>query len=401
MSPHYRKLIAGAVVGLLLASTHPALAQSSAAEEANALNEEGKKLYKDEDYTAAAEKFRQAIAKSPEARFYFNLCVAHEKQGDFDKALEACDHVYGHDPSSELKAKTGERARDIRAKKKRRDEQAGDSAGTTASASGQSGQASSGAPGSGPGPGAGNGSSPSGYTNPSSGGWGTPPSSQGTATGRGGQGTGSPGTYMPGTYTPQITRRIEPGLDYLNGFGFELGSLGNKGIGGDNFKDRGVSVRLYYDRLVFPERKLGARTSIDIDALATGQDEIEGVTQQNLSIVDLGIGLFYHQKLMNSVYLTPHVGMLLSVQQPESLENEEGFLTAGGRFELAWQFLLAPRHVLTLTLPSIKGYLPVAGKANGIPAKYYDLDRGSASVTVSLGYTYRWRGAGFGTLILE
>jgi len=85
---------------------------------ADQLNEEGKTLYKNHDYPNAATKFRQAIQISPEARFYYNLCAALDLGGDGAGALAACNDVYAHGPSAELKSKTDDRVKQIRTRKK-------------------------------------------------------------------------------------------------------------------------------------------------------------------------------------------------------------------------------------------------------------------------------------------
>src|SRR5262245_27523097 len=96
----------------------PALAQNKKAE---ALNDEGKELYSDKkDFEGAAAKFRQAIAVSPDPRYYFNLCSALDRLELYDQAIEACDGVFAHKPRPELAQKTSAKAEDIRQKMKQR-----------------------------------------------------------------------------------------------------------------------------------------------------------------------------------------------------------------------------------------------------------------------------------------
>lgn len=90
---------------------------------ADALNEEGKKLYSRGEYAAAARKFAEAVTWSREARLYYNLCAALDKLGDYEEALRACAAVYTHEPSAELRRKTDEKVETIRARKKLRQEQ--------------------------------------------------------------------------------------------------------------------------------------------------------------------------------------------------------------------------------------------------------------------------------------
>ena len=44
-------------------------------------------------YAAAAQKFRQAIARAREPKYFFNLCVALTNEGQFSEAIEACNAV--------------------------------------------------------------------------------------------------------------------------------------------------------------------------------------------------------------------------------------------------------------------------------------------------------------------
>jgi hypothetical protein len=93
----------------------PAIVPTGPNPQAEALNDEGKDLFSNKkDYPAAADKFQQAIALSPDARYYYNLCAALDKLEQFDKAVEACDEVFKHDPRAELGQKAGKKSADIR-----------------------------------------------------------------------------------------------------------------------------------------------------------------------------------------------------------------------------------------------------------------------------------------------
>ena len=63
------------------------------AKEADALNEQGKKALVAGRYAEAVGKFREAIAFSPEPRFYLNLCMALYQQGKLGEAKQACEQV--------------------------------------------------------------------------------------------------------------------------------------------------------------------------------------------------------------------------------------------------------------------------------------------------------------------
>jgi hypothetical protein len=83
--------------------------------QAEALNDQGKTLFSDKkDYAAAADKFQQAIALQPDARYFYNLCYALEKLEQYDKAVQACDEVFSHSPPAGLGDKAGQKSAEIR-----------------------------------------------------------------------------------------------------------------------------------------------------------------------------------------------------------------------------------------------------------------------------------------------
>ena len=86
--------------------------------QAEAYNQEGKDLYKAKDFKGALAKFEAAVAVAPEARYYFNVCAAHDQLGNRDAALAACSEVLNRNPNEELKSKTEKRIEAIRAKQK-------------------------------------------------------------------------------------------------------------------------------------------------------------------------------------------------------------------------------------------------------------------------------------------
>src|SRR5690242_7385737 len=99
------RLTYGLVLAASLAAT-TARAQSQA-DIASKLNEEGKQLmFADPpNYKDAAEKFRQAVARVPEAKYFFNLCTALYQDGKFGEAMTACNSVDKNNPDDKLKQK--------------------------------------------------------------------------------------------------------------------------------------------------------------------------------------------------------------------------------------------------------------------------------------------------------
>ena len=69
------------------------------------LNEEGKELMYGGKYAEASAKFDQAAHRSPEPKYFFNLCTSLFQEGSFGKALTACNAVVNNNPTPEQRAK--------------------------------------------------------------------------------------------------------------------------------------------------------------------------------------------------------------------------------------------------------------------------------------------------------
>ena len=122
MARSARVLFAVVLVVLVCGANARAQSEPPAAEpdpRAEELNERGKTFYSEKhDYPRAAEMFRKAIAVSPDARYYYNLCAALEQLEQWREALDACDAVFRHNPRGELAQKTGLKAADIRERRR-------------------------------------------------------------------------------------------------------------------------------------------------------------------------------------------------------------------------------------------------------------------------------------------
>ena len=77
--------------------------------EAEALNESGKKKFRTADIAGALADFQQASNLSPDPRYAFNICLAHEALEEWDQALSACGQAQGMSPDGPLAQKIGER----------------------------------------------------------------------------------------------------------------------------------------------------------------------------------------------------------------------------------------------------------------------------------------------------
>lgn len=76
----------------------------SAADFAMAADQDGEAL-RDHDLDAARLKFREAVARDPQASYFYNLCAVDAALGKPDEAADACKAVLTHQPSAALEAK--------------------------------------------------------------------------------------------------------------------------------------------------------------------------------------------------------------------------------------------------------------------------------------------------------
>ena len=83
----------------VLAISGTAFAQSQA-DIAAKLNEEGKAFMYADKYPEASAKFRDAVARVPEAKYFYNLCASLYKEGKFGEALTACNQASNSDTAS-------------------------------------------------------------------------------------------------------------------------------------------------------------------------------------------------------------------------------------------------------------------------------------------------------------
>jgi len=77
--------------------------------QAEAANNEGKRLFRSAEIAAAKAQFQQAIAISSDPRFLFNLCLAHEALNEYDEAVSACQNVVDQNSEPRLTEKAQQR----------------------------------------------------------------------------------------------------------------------------------------------------------------------------------------------------------------------------------------------------------------------------------------------------
>jgi tetratricopeptide (TPR) repeat protein len=89
-------------------------AAETQAEIAEKTNQQGIDLMMSSKYAEAADKFRDAATRAPQAKYFFNLCTALYQQGVFGAALSACDAVSHNQPTRELQTKTDKLSQKIK-----------------------------------------------------------------------------------------------------------------------------------------------------------------------------------------------------------------------------------------------------------------------------------------------
>jgi hypothetical protein len=372
------------LIGMLAAAPAWAAPELSPNPRAEALNDEGKSLYSDrKDFAGAAEKFRQAIAVAPDARYYFNLCSAEAKLDHFDAALEACDEVYNHDPRPDLAEKTGKRTAEIHQRMRALRN------GTAVSVTPGGETGGSGGPPGGPS------WQPAGQA--------PPPPNPGGPGGPGGPappgGPGAPAGAAPGAETNvSATAEPDPGLNYRWSLGAELGILHNNSVGDAFFNRNGTDLKLHADFLISRRLAVGVQPYLDFSFVGGKPDDTG--KSRDLVIGDLGAAIYLHRKLWRSLWVTPLAGVHLSGLNPYGAGGGDSFATFGFRFEggLAWVFGRG-MHVVTFVPVSLNVYLPAA--VSNSTASLYGFDHTGTTWGITVGYTIRFQSGPFPGLMLE
>jgi tetratricopeptide (TPR) repeat protein len=73
---------------------------------ADTLNQEGVTAMNIKQYAVASTKFRDAVARDPDPKYFYNLCTSLYFEGKFGEALTACNVALRYDVPADLKAKT-------------------------------------------------------------------------------------------------------------------------------------------------------------------------------------------------------------------------------------------------------------------------------------------------------
>jgi len=350
------RLLARGSAALILFATSVALAQPAEPPpnpRAEALNDEGKKLYaENKDYGGAVQKFEAAIAIDPSPRYYFNLCAAYEKLEQFQKALDSCDQVFARGGRPELQQKAGKRAAAIRQRMKEQP------------------------PVQHPPP-----IDPNNPNNP------PPPPNNGNPGNPGNPYVPPPGSQPP----PAAEVAAESPESYRWALTFGAGPMANISVGDEDFGRGGFGLRIGADFLISSKARLGIEPYFQYGVIPGGTRDFNG--QRQLSILDIGAGIYWERRLFGKVYFRPLVGVQLGAMQPYNTSKGESFLTFGMRLEggLAW-LLGGGTHVITVSPLGFNVYLPSARQVAGdLTAAAYGFDEPGVTYAFTVSYSVRFK----------
>ena len=366
------RLSYGLAVALSLAGSY-AHAQSQA-EIAAKENDEGKELMFAGKYADASAKFQDAVARVPEAKYFFNLCTSRYQEGKFGEALTACNAVDKNGPSAELQAKTEKLTQRIK------DE---------AKAQGLDLQPEGGgaAPGDTP-------PDPNGDTPPPDGG--TPPPT---------------GTIPPTTTTPPpmavgrpptqgLFTAAPPDHHYTWTLGVDLYGGGGRIGQQDAYGSAATGIRFKGDYLINPSAKIGAEAWLAITHFGQGSMQASlPVAPDQLDIFDIGIGGYKHLCLagIQRLCLTPLVGVQLAMLAPGSQQTDpsstvSNYTSLGGRAQLSADFAFGTHyeHVLSAMFGVNVYSAVISADASAAAPADIGLDKGGAFAYLGVGYTYRF-----------
>ncbi len=317
-------------------------------DQAEALNQEGKALFKEEKFFEASKKFRRAIEINPSSRYYFNLCFALNILERYQDALVQCEQVRNHNPDPKLTQKTDGLIFELRKRVPASQQPLPPNNGN-------------------------GGFQPPSNPNPNTG-------------GNPGVGTNVSSGFQPPPGPAFVQQNAN--RDYKWSLGAELGYLRNLGLGenilGKNFGD-GLQLKVVSNFLFSSSSRFGSRGFLNIAALTASDTNV--ISDEPLTIIDLGGGLFYDIPIIRNLVVTPFAGVHVGFLQPDG-DAGDVLLAVGYRFEATVSFLLGDRgqHAITLT-PTYAAY---TGAQDEFTAAEFGLDNGGDTFSFNVGYTIRF-----------
>lgn len=368
-----------------------ALANAQAqADIANRLNEEGKAAMYQNDYPEAIKKFRDAVARVPEPKYFNNLCTALFQDGQFDDAITACNAVLTE--KSTATPEQRDKAQKLIAR-------------ITDEAKAQ------GKPLKGTGGGGGPGDPNDCANHPENPGCSavTPPPPTGSCT-TNPPNSGDPACAQPAPppqpvrYRPptqNLTVAVKPDNHYTWTLGADLFTGGGRIGQTDFYGSNGNGFRLKADYMLNQVSRVGAQGYFGISHFGAGA--MDSINVDTLDIFDVGVAAYKHlcPRSTTRLCLTPLIGAQLSLMSPANMVDASGsqvfnYAAGGGRIELGLEFAFGRRqeHVLTGTF-GVSLYSPVFSDPSdcisGIDCRTdVGLDKGGAFGYIGLGYMYRF-----------
>ena len=359
------------VVAVALAGSAGAAFAETQAEIAARENDEGRDLMYGSKYDEASAKFRDAVARVPEAKYFFNLCTSLFQEGKFGEALTACNSAEKNSSDDALKQKVSKMSGKINdeAKKQGLDLQ----------------------------PVGGGGGNPD-----------VPPDGTGTPNPPDGTGTppGPNGGPGPVQYRPVQGRRpegqgvfvtVKPDNHYTWTLGVDLYGGGGQ-VGQSNaFGNSAVGVRVKSDYLVNRPSRIGAQVYLQYTALGAGNDQMFS-NVSNLDIVDIGAAAYKHVCLASGhICITPLVGASVALMSPNQTDGAGGTLynygALGLRGEISAAYAFGPRleNVIEV-MGGFNAYSAVLSEPSDGSLSSHDvgLDTAGGFGYFGVGYTYRF-----------
>lgn len=363
-----------------------AFAQSQA-EIAAKLNEEGKAFMYADKYPEASAKFRDAVARVPEAKYFYNLCASLYKEGKFGEALTACNAAGNSDTASpQLKEQSAKLAQGVKEEAKRQGvdvepQGGGQSPGTDPNLCQQ------------------NPSDPRCQqppppdicqTNPQA------PECQQAA-------PPPQPTYAVGKPpTQDILAAGTPDNKYTWTLGAELFGGGGKVGRKDYYGTAASGLRIKGDYLLNSASRVGAQGYFTFTHFGKGDDQM-GFEPLKLDIIDFGVAIYKHlcPPSTDRLCLTPLAGAHLAMMSPAGANDGLGsrvfeYAAVGARVEIGAHYAFGSRyeHVLGIALGANLYSSVFSGPSDGDldnpTIEMAGLDEGGAAGYLSLGYTYRF-----------
>lgn len=374
-----RSFRVGALLAIVLAGTvaHAETQAEIAAKE----NQEGKDLMFAKNYAAASAKFQDAVARVPEAKYFFNLCMSLYQEGKFGQALTACHSAEKNNADDHLKAKAAKLEQQIQDEAKKQgialepvgggggETNVTDPNGTNPNGTNPNGTNSNGTNS--------NGTTPNG-TNPN--GTGQPPAQPAYAVGR------PPSQGLFTSTKPDNSYTWTLGVDLFGGGA----RLGTDGV----YKGAAGGIRFKGDYMIAPAARFGMQGYIQLTSVPQADMTTTG---GSLSIFDLGLAAYKDFCPANGRFcLTPLAGLQLALMDPGETDSDGtqlfNYAALGARVEANASVAFGSRYEYVFQgMLGANLYTGVfSSPSDGFSASMLGLDKGGVAVYAGLGFTYRF-----------